>query len=53
MCKTNSQDKNDASTGYVRDTPQIKKKEVSMGCVRETPRRKVKPTWDSKRNSPD
>ena len=40
MCKTNSQDKNDASTGYVRDTPQIKMTRIAMKhgmCKRNSP----------------
>ena len=51
MCKRNSPDKNEASTGCVRETPQIKReretknkkqnktktKKVSTGYVRETP----------------
>ena len=37
MCKRNSPNTNEASTGRVRENPLIKKKKVSMGCVRETP----------------
>ena len=36
MCKRNSLDKNEASMGCVRETPQIKKIEASTGCVTET-----------------
>ena len=60
MCKRNSPDKNEASTGCVRETPQIKRerpkkretpqikkeKEVITGCVRETPPIKMNPAWD-------
>ena len=60
MSKRNSPDKNEASMGCVRETPQIKmkpawdvqdkvprlKKEASIGCVREPPHRKIKPAWD-------
>ena len=50
MCKRNSPDKNEASTGCVRETPQIEKKRknigASMGCVRETPHRKIKQAWN-------
>ena len=35
MCKRNSADKNEASTGSVRETPQIKKK-----------KKRKKPAWD-------
>ena len=45
MCKRNSPDKKEASTGCVRETPQHKK-EASTGCVRETPQIKMKPAWD-------
>ena len=51
MCKRNSPDKNEASMGCVRETPQIKNRsqhgmckrnsaqinKANMGCVRETP----------------
>ena len=60
MCKRNSPDKNEASTGCVRETPHRKmkpawdveeklprlKKETSMRHVRETLHRKIKPAWD-------
>ena len=56
MCKINSPHKYEASTGCVRETPQIKKerkkkqkekrKKASMGCVREIPHRKIKPARD-------
>ena len=36
MCKRNSPDKNEASTG----------------CVRETPHRKMKPAWDVEEKLP-
>ena len=45
MCKRNSPDKWETSTGCVRETPQIKN-EDSMGCVRETRQIKMKPAWD-------
>ena len=35
MCKRNSQDKSKASTGCVRESPEVRK-EASMGCVRES-----------------
>ena len=37
MCKRNCPHKNKVSMGYVRETPQIKKKEANIGCGRETP----------------
>ena len=40
MCKRKSSDQNEASTGCVRQTPQLKikkKKKKKTGCVRETP----------------
>ena len=59
MCKRNSPHENEASTGCVRETAQIKikpawdkrnssnkKNEASTGCVIETPHRKVNPAWD-------
>ena len=56
MCKINSPHKYEASTGCVRETPQIKKerkkkqkekrKKASMGCVREIPHRNIKPARD-------
>ena len=66
MCKRNSPDKNEASTGCVRETPQIKiksawemeeklprlKKEASTGRVRETPHIKIKPAWDVQEKLP-
>ena len=41
MCKRNSPDKNEASTGRVRETPQ-NKNEDSTGCVTETTQTKTK-----------
>ena len=62
MCKRKSPQKNKASMGCVKETPQIKKgkkaitgcvretpsikTEASMGCVKETPKIKMKPAWD-------
>ena len=60
MFKRNSPDKNEDSTGCVRETPPIEKRslygmckrnspdknEDSTGCVRETPQIKVKPALD-------
>ena len=61
MCKRHSPDKNEASTGCVRETTQISKKrrqhgmcqrnspdknEGSTGYVRETPLIKTKSAWD-------
>ena len=51
MCNKNSPDKNEASTGCVRETPQIKtekrkKEKKKMGRVRETPHRRIKQAWD-------
>ena len=46
MCKGNSPDKSEASTGCVRETPQSDKNEASTGSVRETHQIKMKPAWD-------
>ena len=60
MLKTDSADKNENSTGCVRDTPRIRKRShhgmcqrntpqknlANMGCVRKTPQIKIKPAWD-------
>ena len=49
MYKGNSPIKILTSTGCVRETPQINKKNIkkaNTGCVRETPLRKVNPKWD-------
>ena len=47
MCKRNSQDKNEASPGCVREIPQIKQiKKPALGCVRETPHRQIKQAWN-------
>ena len=59
MCKRNSPDKNEASSGCVRETPRMKMKpewvfkrkstdqiKANMGGVRETPKIKIKPAWD-------
>ena len=48
MFKKNSPNKNEANTGCVRETPQIKNnnKKARVGYVRETPHRKVNPAWD-------
>ena len=57
MCKINSPHKYEASTGCVRETPQIKKegkkkkKKAIMGCVRKTPHRNIKQDGMCKRNS--
>ncbi len=40
MCKKKYPDENEASTGCVREIPQIKK-EASTGCARETPQIKM------------
>ena len=45
MCKINSPDKWETSTGCVRETPK-NKNEDSMGCVRETPQINGKPARD-------
>ena len=46
MCKKKKPDKNKASTGCVRETPQIKiSKKGRTGCVKETPQIKMKPAW--------
>ena len=60
MCKRNSPDKNEASMGSVRETPQIKKKgkeeeeeeEASLGCVRETPQIKKEARMGCVRETP-
>ena len=45
MCKRNSPDKNEASTGMCkRNSPD--KNKASTGCVRETPHIKIKPAMD-------
>ena len=46
MCKRNSPETNEASTGCVRETPQIKMKPARPGCVRETPQLKMKAAGD-------
>ena len=51
MCKRNSPDDNEGSSGYVRETPQIKK-EANMGCVRETPHIKMKSAQDVEEKLP-
>ena len=51
MCKTNSRDKNKASTGLSRFKKKKKKKkeeeeEANTGCVTENPQIKMKPALD-------
>ena len=55
ILKRNSLHKNQASTGSVRETPCIKRRQhgtlptlnkVSIVCVRETPHIKMQPAWD-------
>ena len=63
MCKRNSLDKNEASTGCVRETPQIKRNKYGVwkrnspdyyffkpACVRETPQ--IKKKKDKKKKKP-
>ena len=57
MCKRNCPHKNEASTRYVRETPQIKKKKnkkrSQLGmCKRNSPREKSNKQGMCKRNSP-
>ena len=50
MCKRNTPDKNQASTGCVRQTPLIKKKKkTSTGSVREIPQIKKKKKEEEKK----
>ena len=51
MCKRNCPDKNEASTGCVRETPQIKLT-IIVRCERESPRYKGSQHGLCKRNSP-
>ena len=51
MCKRNFPDKNEASTGCVRETPQIKNKKISQHglCKRISPGKKELPKFKIKK----
>ncbi len=52
MCKRNSPDKNEGSTGYVRETPEINMK-PARGRVRETPQHKNEGSTGYVRETPE
>ena len=53
MCKRNSPDKNEVSTGCVRETPQIKRERDKSKNKNKTKKEKQPKNGICKRNSPN